>query len=82
MKPEKQYWLDEPRNVTLLVRILAAVCILLVASDLLYHKHGHFGWETLFGFHGFFGFSSFFLLVLAGKHLRKVLMRDEDYYDR
>jgi hypothetical protein len=82
MKPDKKYWLDEPRNVTLLVRVLAAICILLVASDLLYDKHGHFGWETLFGFHGFFGFSSFFLIVLAGKYLRKVLMRDEDYYDR
>jgi hypothetical protein len=60
----------------------AALCLLLVASDLLYRKHVHFGWEGWFGFYGFFGFVGFFFIVLAGKHLRKVLMRDEDYYDR
>ena len=79
---KKRYWLDDPRNVTLLVRILTGVCLLLVLADLFYPKHGHFGWERLFGFHGFFGFASFFLLVLTGKPLRKLLMRDEDYYDR
>jgi hypothetical protein len=84
MSPEKEkrHWLDDARNVTLLVRILAGACLLLVVADFFYDKHGHFDWESLFGFHGFFGFSSFFLLVLAGKYLRKVLMRDEDYYDR
>lgn len=82
MRGRKRHWLDDEGNVTLLVRVLAAACVLLVAADLIYHKHGHFGWETLLGFHGFFGFASFFLLVLAGKHLRTVLMRDEDYYDR
>jgi hypothetical protein len=83
MTPQrKRHWLDDPRNVTLLVRVLTGVCLLLVLADLLYTKHGHFAWERLFGFHGLFGFTSFFLLVLAGKHLRKLLMRDEDYYDR
>jgi hypothetical protein len=47
--PKKKHWLDDSRNVTLLVRILTAACLLLVLVDLLYHKHGHFGWETLFG---------------------------------
>ena len=82
MKPERKYWLDDPRSVTLLVRILAIACLLLVVADLLYHKHGEYDWEMLFGFHGFFGFASFFLAVLAGKQLRKLLMRDEDFYDR
>ena len=83
MSPEKKkkHWLDEPGNVTLLVRILTGACILLVGIEWLWHKHAHFGWQALFGFDAFFGFSSFFLLVLAGKQLRKVLMRDEDYYD-
>ena len=82
MKDERKHWLDEPRHVTLLVRILAVSCILLVLADLVYHKHGHFSWEMLFGFHGFFGFAAFFFAVLVGKQLRKLLMRDEDYYDR
>lgn len=74
-------WLDEPRNVTRLVRALVIVCLGLLAVDLFYHKHGHFAWEEWFGTYAFFGFLAFFFIVLAGKQLRKVLMRDEDYYD-
>jgi len=60
----------------------AALCLLLVGTDLLYHKHVHFGWEGWFGFYGFYGFLVFVFIVLAGKRLRKIVMRDEDYYDR
>ncbi len=80
--PKRRYWLDDPRNVNLIVRILATVCVLLVLLDLVIDKHPHFSFEGWFGFFGFFGFLAFFLLVLAGKQLRRVLMRDEDYYDR
>ena len=81
MSPERKRWLDEPRNVTRLVWALAAVCVALVIGDLVYHKHVHFGFEGWFGLYGFFGFAAFFFIVLAGKYLRKILMRDEDYYD-
>ena len=74
-------WFDEPRNVTRIVYGLAAICAGLVFADLFYHKHVHFGFEEWFGIWGFFGFAAFFFIVLAGKQLRKVLMRDEDYYD-
>jgi len=79
---EKQRWLDESRNVTGLFRLLVAVCVLLVLADLLFDKHGHFDFENIFGFHAFFGFAVFIFIVLAGKYLRKFLMRKEDYYDR
>ena len=69
-------------NVKLLVRALFVACAGVLLADLFYDKHGDFGWEKLFGFQAAFGFVSFFLLVLAGKYLRKLLMRDEDYYDR
>ena len=46
---------------------LVVVCALLVAADLFYRKHVHFGWESWFGFYGIYGFACFFLLVLAGK---------------
>ena len=35
-----------------------------------------------FGFFGLFGFLVSFALVLAARELRKILMRDEDFYDR
>jgi hypothetical protein len=79
---QRSYWLDSPRNVTRLYYLLLGVSLALILSDLLYHKHTHFAWEGWFGFFGFFGFISFFLLVLAGKQFRKLVMRNEDYYDR
>ena len=78
---EKKYWLDDPRNVTKVYYGLGFVCIVAALADLFYHKHVHFWWEKLFNFYGFFGFVCCFLLVLAAKELRKVVMRDEDYYD-
>ena len=83
--PGKRHWLDQARNINRIYYGLAAVCVVLVLLDLgswVYDKHAHFGWENLFGFYGFFGFAAFFLAVLAGKQLRKILMRREDYYDQ
>ena len=85
---EKRYWLDDPKNVDKIVYGLYAVCALLLAVDLfdlfgvLYHKHTHYDFEHWFGFYGFYGLIGSVGLVLAAKLLRKVLMRDEDYYDR
>ncbi len=61
-------------------RLVVALCVLLVASDLFYVKHGHYDWEGWTGFQGAYGFASCVLLVLAAKQLRRWLKRDEDYY--
>ena len=74
--------LDSPRSVSRLIRVLIVACLAVVAADLFYDKHGYFAYESWFGFQALFGFASFCFLVLAGKQLRKVLMRDETYYDR
>jgi drug/metabolite transporter (DMT)-like permease len=79
---EPPRWLDHRRNVDLLFRALVAVCVLLLLADFVVHPHGHFAWEEWPGFYSVFGFVAFFLLVLAGKYLRRFLMRPEDYYDR
>lgn len=75
------HWLDKPENVRLLLRLLLAIGALLVVADALYHKHVHFVAEKFFGFYALFGFVAFVGIVIAGKYLRKVLMRPEDYYD-
>ena len=41
----------------------------------------HFWWEEWFNFYGFYGFIGCVFLVLMAKELRKLVMRDEDYYD-
>ncbi len=44
-------------------------------------KHGHYPFEELLGFHAIYGFISCVVLVLAATQLRKVIMREEDYYE-
>lgn len=79
--PDK-YWLDKSENVTRLYRGLWVVGLLLVAIDLILHRHEDFSFATLFGFYGIYGFFACVILVLVAKRLRTILMRDEDYYDR
>lgn len=78
---KRKYWLDDPTNVRRIIWGLVTVCILVAAADLFYEKHVPYRFEHWFGFDGVFGFVSCVFLVLAAKQLRKVLKRDEDYYD-
>ena len=81
-EPEKHYWLDDIRNVHKIFWALVIVCAVLFVSDAFFLRHSAFFFEEWFGFFGLFGFCLSFLLVLTSKELRKVLKRDEDYYDR
>jgi len=78
---EKKYWLDQPRNVDHLVYGLVLTCGLLLLADFFYHKEIHFAFEGWFGFFGWFGFVFCVALVLLAKQMRRVVKRDEDYYD-
>jgi len=74
-------WLDHPANIEKLWRGICIVCGILLLLDLFYSKHAWFSFEEIIGFYAFFGFVAFCFVVLAGKRLRSVLMRGEDYYD-
>jgi len=77
----RKYWLDDPRNVKRVISTVAILCGLLFIADFAYHKHSHFAVEDWFGFYAIFGFAAFFGIVIAGKYLRKLIMRRENYYD-
>lgn len=86
MKEEKKTWFDHEKNIDRLARgtYLAAIVLVLwdgLALVHLYHKHGHFEIEDLFGFYGIYGFVAYAFIVLAGTLFRKVIKRGEDYYD-
>ncbi len=81
MNDQYTYWLDDPRNLNRLYWGLVVVCVLLGVADLFVHRHVHFSWESFPNFYGFFGFAAFWCVVIAGKNLRKILWRPEDYYD-
>lgn len=74
-------WLDEPRNVNRIVYGLYTLCGLLFLADLFYTRHPHFSFEGWFGFYAGFGFIASVALVLTAKQLRRLLRRDEDYYE-
>ncbi len=75
-------WLDKPGNVKKLLWVLYALCALILALDFVYEKHPYFEVENIPNFWGFWGFLCFVFIVFVGKGLRKLVMRDEDYYDR
>ena len=74
-------WLDEPRNVTRIVYLLAGLCALALVADFFYAKHPYFDVERWPGFYAVYGFVVSVTLVLTAKQLRKLLRRDEDYYE-
>lgn len=79
---ERKYWLDEPKNVDKVCYALYTICALFALADLFPYKHHlHFAFEYWPGFYSIYGFVSCVALVLAATQLRKILMRDEDYYD-
>ncbi len=73
---------NKPRNVRRMLWWLVVVCGLLFAADFIYHRHIVHPWEELWGFYAIYGFVSCVVLVLVAKQMRKLLMRDEEYYER
>ncbi len=79
---ERRYWLDDKRNVNKVCYALYTVCAGFALADLFpYKQHLHFDFEYWPGFSSIYGYVSCVALVLAATQLRKVLKRDEDYYD-
>ena len=77
----KKHLFDNPKNVKLVIRMLYISCFVLFAMDLVIHRHTVHPWESFTGFYAIYGFLACVILVLLARELRKVVMRDEDYYD-
>ncbi len=82
MSEKRKYLFDNPRNTRLVVRSLVAACVILAGLDLVLHRHGEHPWEGVIGFYPLYGFVACVLLVLLAKEMRKLVKRDEDYYER
>ena len=78
---EKQHLFDNPKNVQRLLRGFYVCCLLLVLAEFVIHRHVVHPWEALFAFHAGYGFVACVILVLAATQMRKLLMRDENYYE-
>jgi hypothetical protein len=82
MNEERKHLFDNPRNTRRVVRALVAVSVVLALLDLVLHRHSLHPWEGVIGFYALYGFGACVVLVLLAKEMRKLLMRDEDYYER
>ena len=83
---ERKFYFDHPKNVKKVLRLFFFCCVVLFSVDLLElvgfeFKHTHYQVEGWIGFYGIYGFIGCTILVLAAKVLRKIVMRNEDYYD-
>jgi hypothetical protein len=81
MKDPDKHFFDDPHNVKLTLRVLYGICVGLLLLDFVYHRHVIHAWEGIFGFYALFGFVACVALVLGAKEMRKILRRDEEYYE-
>ena len=72
---------DNPRNVSRLLLGFYIISAGLFIADFFVHRHTVHPWEGFPGFYALYGFVACVLLVFISKEMRKVLMRDEDYYE-
>lgn len=72
---------DDPKNVKRLLVIFFITLAVLLLVDFFIHKHAEFDWEAVPCFFAAYGFVSCVLLIFVAKVLRRIVKRDEDYYD-
>jgi hypothetical protein len=83
MKDEKKYVFDSERNVWLFIKGFFVICVALMIADFFMPKHGDNYWELVPQFYAAYGLVACIILVLGAKYvLRKLVKRDEDYYDK
>lgn len=82
MAQEKTHLFDEPRNVQRLLWVLYAASGLVLALDLVVHRHTKHPWEEMLGFYPLYGFVGCVALVLVAKGMRKLIIRPENYYEQ
>ena len=78
---EKERFLDRQENVDRLLWGVTLVGGLLLLVDFFFHRHIYHSWEHLWGFYGIFGALAIVVLVQMAKGLRRLVMRNKDYYE-
>lgn len=80
-KSPSKVQLDLTRLGRRFTRFLVVIAIILLVVEFLVHRHGETHLEESFMFPAIFGFIAFIFIVEVGKILRRLIMRDESYYD-
>ncbi len=79
---EKPDFFDKPENISMMLKVFYGLCVFLVVADFIVHRHIYHSWENIPAFYAVYGFIGCVMLVVVAKAMRKVLMKEEDYYDK
>ncbi len=80
-RQEEQDFFDRPSNIQWILRIFYGICAFLVVIDFFIHRHIETAAEKLPAFYAIYGFVACVVLVLIANQMRKLLIRDEHYYE-
>lgn len=72
---------DRPIVIKWILRLFYISCVLLVVADFIVHRHIYTDMEKIPTFYALYGFIACVVLVLIATQMRKLLMREESYYD-
>jgi len=78
---EKEPFFDRPEVIQWSLRIFYICCVILLVLDFIVHRHIYTDIEKIPAFYALFGSISCAALLLIAKLVRKLLMRDEEYYE-
>jgi len=81
MKKELRIF-DDPKHVKRFLLVFYGCLLALLCIDPFIHKHGEFPWEDAPEFFAAYGFVSCVLLIFVARILRRLVKRDENYYDK
>lgn len=73
--------IDLARLGSRFTRFLLVIAFILMVLEFIVHRHGETHIEDSFMFPAIYGFIAFIFIVEVGKILRRLIMRDENYYD-
>ncbi|WMS87838.1 hypothetical protein [Pleionea litopenaei] len=80
MSDKKDYFFDSERNVKWIIRGLYICCGLLFILDFILTRYSKHPLEWLWGFYPIYGFVGCVVLVVVAKWMRKIIMREENFY--
>lgn len=73
-------WADDMGAVERVILGLGVLCVVLFLLDFIVHRHTYVPGEGFPGFYAIVGFIAFTLIVLGATQLRRVILRNENYY--
>jgi len=73
-------WAESSSAVERVIFWLGILCVVLFVLDFIVHRHTYAPGEGFPGYYAFVGFIAFTLIVLGAKQLRRLILRNENYY--